>query len=88
MLRRDGRVVDYNGLENRRAERHRGFESLSLRNPSRQKSLIHKGLATFFVCCPRLLLRREQFFGGNFRPKRADFGKTFFKECPILVNKQ
>ena len=30
--RRDGRVVDYNGLENRRAERHRGFESLSLRN--------------------------------------------------------
>ena len=32
MLRRDGRVVDYNGLENRRAERHRGFESLSLRN--------------------------------------------------------
>ena len=31
-LRRDGRVVDYTGLENRRAERHRGFESLSLRN--------------------------------------------------------
>ena len=29
--RRDGRVVDYTGLENRRAERHRGFESLSLR---------------------------------------------------------
>ena len=28
---RDGRVVDYNGLENRRAERYRGFESLSLR---------------------------------------------------------
>ena len=28
---RDGRVVDYSGLENRRAERHRGFESLSLR---------------------------------------------------------
>ena len=31
-IRRDGRVVDYTGLENRRAERHRGFESLSLRN--------------------------------------------------------
>ena len=30
-LRRDGRVVDYNGLENRRTERCRGFESLSLR---------------------------------------------------------
>jgi hypothetical protein len=28
---RDGRVVDYNGLENRRTERYRGFESLSLR---------------------------------------------------------
>ena len=25
-------MVDYSGLENRRAERHRGFESLSLRN--------------------------------------------------------
>ena len=33
--RRDGRVVDYNGLENRRAERHRGFESLSLRSNSK-----------------------------------------------------
>ena len=32
LVRRDGRVVDYNGLENRRAERHRGFESLSLRS--------------------------------------------------------
>ena len=28
---RDGRVVDYNGLENRRTARYRGFESLSLR---------------------------------------------------------
>ena len=35
---RDGRVVDYSGLENRRAERHRGFESLSLR-----KRAIRKG---------------------------------------------
>ena len=31
ILRRDGRVVDYSGLENRRTERYRGFESLSLR---------------------------------------------------------
>ena len=29
---RDGRVVDYSSLENYRAERHRGFESLSLRS--------------------------------------------------------
>ena len=28
---RDGRVVDCIGLENRRTERYRGFESLSLR---------------------------------------------------------
>ena len=28
-------MVDYNGLENRRAERHRGFESLSLRKAFR-----------------------------------------------------
>ena len=31
VLRKDGRVVDYTGLENRRAERLRGFESLSFR---------------------------------------------------------
>ena len=31
LLRRDGRVVDYTGLENRRTETCRGFESLSLR---------------------------------------------------------
>ena len=80
-------MVEYTGLENRRAERHRGFESLSLRNPSKQKSLIHNGLAIFFAFCPQLLLRREPFFGGKFRHKRADFGKTFFKEYSVLVNK-
>ena len=32
-------MVDYNGLENRRAERHRGFESLSLR---KEKSNLSK----------------------------------------------
>ena len=34
-FRKDGRVVDYTGLENRRAERHRGFESLSFRKALR-----------------------------------------------------
>ena len=34
---RDGRVVDYNGLENRRTERYRGFESLSLRKSQRNE---------------------------------------------------
>ena len=38
-IRRDGRVVDYNGLENRRTERYRGFESLSLRKIPRFESL-------------------------------------------------
>ena len=38
-------MVDYSGLENRRAERHRGFESLSLRY---QKEL-SKSLSSFFV---------------------------------------
>ena len=41
---RDGRVVDYSGLENRRAERHRGFESLSLRKEQSER------VALFFVC--------------------------------------
>ena len=36
---RDGRVVDYSGLENRRAERHRGFESLSLRQIAQMGTL-------------------------------------------------
>ena len=36
-------MVDYSGLENRRAERHRGFESLSLRY---QKEL-SKSLSSF-----------------------------------------
>ena len=37
IVRRDGRVVDYSGLENRRTERYRGFESLSLRNELKLK---------------------------------------------------
>ena len=44
--RRDGRVVDCGGLENRWAERLRGFESLSLRNTKWRTSPI--GLV-FFV---------------------------------------
>ena len=66
LIRRDGRVVDYSGLENRRTERYRGFESLSLRqkvskgfhNPI-QNSLQNidnrckiKVLQRFFFVCP------------------------------------
>lgn len=34
--RRGGRVIDCSGLENRRTERYRGFESLPLRNLKRK----------------------------------------------------
>ena len=65
MLRRDGRVVDYNGLENRRAERHRGFESLSLRGFPKfgmSKTLILNGLAFFHAQCSQTF----RFFAGTF----------------------
>ncbi len=39
---RDGRVVDYTGLENRRTERYRGFESLSLRQSQRNELKTNK----------------------------------------------
>ena len=45
-------MVDYNGLENRRTERYRGFESLSLRGFPKfgtSKTLILNGLAFFFM---------------------------------------
>ena len=40
-------MVDYNGLENRRAERHRGFESLSLR--SHRMESTENQLVPFFL---------------------------------------
>ena len=40
-------MVDYNGLENRRTERYRGFESLSLR-----KSLLKETSEGFFLLSP------------------------------------
>ena len=52
--RRDGRVVDCGGLENRRAARLRGFESLSLRKrPGGRLGCKRYSFATFL------------FFGGN-----------------------
>ena len=49
-------MVDYSGLENRRAERHRGFESLSLRKfderkkkrGSRLSFLVFKGFVVMY----------------------------------------
>ena len=52
---RDGRVVDYSSLENYRAERHRGFESLSLRKEFSNAEL-------FFDCQLPLLLRLSILF--------------------------
>ena len=43
-------MVDYNGLENRRTERYRGFESLSLRNKAMQQveiSELHRFLILY-----------------------------------------
>ncbi len=37
-------MVDYNGLENRRTERYRGFESLSLR---KEEAVSSSGAASF-----------------------------------------
>ena len=48
-------MVDYNGLENRRAERHRGFESLSLRKTFR----LVEFFSTSFFYAPSSLLECE-----------------------------
>ena len=67
---RDGRVVDYNGLENRRTERYRGFESLSLRIAQRVKSLSYNNLGTFYLSilksCPTFCLKVAPLFAPLF----------------------
>ena len=69
---RDGRVVDYNGLENRRTERYRGFESLSLRIAQRVKSLSYNNLGTFYLSilksCPTFCPKVAPFFAPLFAP--------------------
>ena len=73
-------MVDYNGLENRRTERYRGFESLSLRNLPKCKSLILNGLAAFFcLCSPTFRFFGEHLgnilgtFSGVFEPDLVGF---------------
>ena len=83
---RDGRVVDYNGLENRRAERHRGFESLSLRIAQRVKSLSYNNLGTFYLSilkscptfCPKVALLFAPLFAPLFSPKICSKLKNTF----------
>ena len=52
-------MVDYSGLENRRTERYRGFESLSLRQ--RDRSFVRQSffdcLIFYLVCFPFLLYK-------------------------------
>ena len=50
-------MVDYTGLENRRAERHRGFESLSLRSQRKYKSSVKRDLYFFFFLL-KLMIRK------------------------------
>ena len=56
-----GRVVDYSGLENRRTERYRGFESL----PFRFFVLVGWGGACrdfFYAYCPTEIMRFDDIF--------------------------
>ena len=48
-------MVDYNGLENRRTERYRGFESLSLR-----KSLLKEISEGFFFYPPFVIIYQKK----------------------------
>ena len=66
--RRDGRVVDYSSLENCRAARHRGFESLSLRS---QKPADFSGLFYF-----NLTLK------SHFRPPLSGGAETLTRDVP------
>ena len=84
--RRDGRVVDYNGLENRRTERYRGFESLSLRIAQRVKSLSYNNLGTFYLSilkscptyCPKVAPLFNPLFAPLFSPKISSILKNAF----------
>ena len=51
-----GRVVDYSGLENRRAERHRGFESLSSHKEQTKQKGVESSTPFVFVACGASLL--------------------------------
>ena len=70
-------MVDYNGLENRRTERYRGFESLSLRNLPKWKSLILNGLAAFLSMFPNFPI-----FSGNIW---GTFWGTFWEQYGNII---
>ena len=78
---RGGRVVDGSGLENRRAERHRGFESHPLRSLESLKSQPGRG---FWVFGRFVLWRRPS---ASFWQLRDDsggkVGKNLAKALPL-----
>ena len=62
-FRRDARVVEWNGLENRRGASHPGFESLSLRHCSLQIMCDWKG-GRVVECAPLLRVCTEFRYRG------------------------
>ena len=78
---RDGRVVDCIGLENRRTERYRGFESLSLRKELNQEIgwvLFLFGSMNDFVIPPnttKLVLNILIYLRTNYLPRTNKFTK-------------
>ena len=73
-------MVDYSSLENCRAERHRGFESLSLRQDSGTTNLKRPVVPDFFVSLS------EEFGSAYGAPRRKveqqnkPFGERILKE--------
>ena len=87
-LRRDGRVVDYSSLENCRAARHRGFESLSLR-PLQEQFFLHERVA-LFLCRIHFfvfLTSAETFFAEKRTLDQRIWGKTSLaaRNCPTFA---
>lgn len=102
LIRRDGRVVDYSGLENRRTERYRGFESLSLRwkvwtktdnkRTKAYKSMICRLFCLYFVQHKRHQkdLKRHKFVPKSlpipYRTKTVTICPKMTSRCPNLYS--
>ena len=82
---RDGRVVDYSGLENRRTERYRGFESLSLRH-KRCKSSYYEICTSFFISLRHHpLLQSESNFLYPLFYNCTNRYRTYFSTSAIIM---
>ena len=76
LIRRDGRVVDYSGLENRRTERYRGFESLSLRNEGCKSA----SCAIYTLFYTRKYLSSQAYEMINWSSVKSSNGLPFFPQ--------